>query len=282
MMAKKNDFVVFILSHGRADKVDTYNRLKKDGYTGDIVIICDDEDKDLPKYKQKFSKVEVFHKADINCDTMDLQGNNKIVLFAREHVFDVARKLGYRYFLELDDDYCSFQYRKIEGNRLKAYEVKDLDSVINAYLRFLKSTPTKTIAFSQGGDNIGGIENTSIYTPKRKAMNAFFCDVERPFHFLGRINEDTNMYLSEGMRGGLVFTLNLGGIMLRQGRTQANSGGLTDIYLDVGTYIKSFYSVMINPSAVKIAEMGDKHKRIHHHINWRYAVPKILHERHKK
>ena len=52
---------------------------------------------------------------------------------------------------------------------------------------------------------------------------------------------------------------------------------MTDVYLDYGTYVKSFFSVMYNPSSVKISHIG-KHKRIHHQINWNNAVPKIISE----
>jgi hypothetical protein len=70
-------------------------------------------------------------------------------------------------------------------------------------------------------------------------------------------------------------------IQVNQTMTQANSGGMTELYLDVGTYVKSFYSVMYAPSCVKVGELGDPrspHYRIHHSINWRVAVPKIMRE----
>lgn len=35
---------VFILSHGRPTKQKTYQMLRRDGYTGPIRIVCDDED----------------------------------------------------------------------------------------------------------------------------------------------------------------------------------------------------------------------------------------------
>lgn len=279
---KHDSFCIFILSHGRADKVVTIKTLKRCGYTGDVVIVCDDEDDQLAEYEAKFPRVEVFSKGKVQCDTMDLTGSDKIVLFAREQTPIIAKKLGYKHFLVLDDDYTSFQIRHPVDGRLRGHEVKNLDRVIDAYLDFMENTPTTTIAFAQGGDYIGGLGNGAMWKPKRKAMNAFFCDIDRPFHFLGRINEDTNMNLEEGRKGKLIFTLLLGGVMLTQKTTQKNAGGLTDIYLEVGTYRKSFYSVMINPAAVKISLMGDKHMRIHHHINWRYAVPKILDEEYKK
>ena len=58
--------------------------------------------------------------------------------------------------------------------------------------------------------------------------------------------------------------------------TQSNAGGLTDIYLEVGTYVKSFYSVMAAPSCVKVSVMGDTSSRIHHAVTWKNAVPKII------
>lgn len=46
--------------------------------------------------------------------------------------------------------------------------------------------------------------------------------------------------------------------------------------------VKSFYSVMISPSSVKINLMGNKHKRMHHVISWNNTVPKIIKESYKK
>lgn len=88
------------------------------------------------------------------------------------------------------------------------------------------------------------------------------------------------MYLEYGKRGKLCFTIM--DLQIVQAQTQKQKGGLTDIYLDCGTYQKSFYSVMINPSCVKIMEMGGNHKRLHHHILWDYAVPKIIDCKYKK
>ena len=114
----------------------------------------------------------------------------------------------------------------------------------------------------------------------RKAMNSFFCRTDRPFYFYGRINEDTTMYVRYGEQGKLIFTPMA--FMLNQGQTQKNAGGLTEMYLDSGTYVKSFYSVMYSPSCVKVAAMGDKHMRMHHQVSWEYCTPKILNARYKR
>jgi hypothetical protein len=65
-------------------------------------------------------------------------------------------------------------------------------------------------------------------------------------------------------------------------QTQQSKGGLTELYLDKGTYVKSFYPVMYAPSAVKKSMMGDKHMRIHHRVCWNNCVPLILNEKYKK
>lgn len=56
-------FAVFILSNGRADNVITVKTLRKYGYTGDIKIICDNLDPQLPEYQKNYpGMVEVFDK----------------------------------------------------------------------------------------------------------------------------------------------------------------------------------------------------------------------------
>lgn len=43
-MMKNNCFVALILTHGRPDNVHTVKTLRKCGYTGDIIIVLDNED----------------------------------------------------------------------------------------------------------------------------------------------------------------------------------------------------------------------------------------------
>jgi hypothetical protein len=56
-------FATFILTHGRADNVLSYRALKKGGYTGQIYLLVDDEDKQLQKYLDNYGdEVIVFDK----------------------------------------------------------------------------------------------------------------------------------------------------------------------------------------------------------------------------
>ena len=285
-MKNRDDFAVFILTHGRANNVVTYRTLRKQGYTGRIILMVDDEDSQIGEYKKLYGdEVVVFNKqAAIDMtDSGDNFGKRNSVVYARNYNFIVAKELGLKYFLQLDDDYTAFRYT-LNNNReyiTRQINIKSLDAIIEAMLEFYIESGALTLAMSQGGDFIGGPGSKVAKLAmkgqfSRKAMNSFFCSVDRPFKFMGRINEDVNAYTEIGLRGGLFITEPR--IRLEQGQTQANAGGLTDIYLDLGTYVKSFYSVMYAPSCVKITEMGVTSRRLHHMVKWKHVTPMIVSE----
>jgi len=286
-MKANKKFAVFILTHGRPDKVVTYQSLRKSGYTGDIYLICDDGDKTLDQYKKNYNeKVIVFSKKDYKekFDVMDNLINDKVIVYARNACYDIARSLGLDYFFEYEDDYNQFSFRKIDGQILRAIQAKQMDAILESMIKCLDDTNSCTIAFAQAGEFMGGVKSFSNLTYKRKAMNSFVFKVnENPkddLMFVGRMNDDVNTYLSQGKIGKLFFQVT--NMSVVQTITQKSSGGNTEIYKDFGTYAKSFYSVMIEPSCCKIGLVGTAEKRIHHAISWKYAVPKILNEQYKK
>ena len=280
-----NNFCAFILTHGRPNNVITYNTLLKAGYTGKIYIVIDNEDKEADNYYKIYGdKVIMFDKKEVakTFDEADNFNDRRAIVYARNACFNIAKKLNIEYFIQLDDDYGSFHYRLYETNKSKPKLIKNLDRVFTIMLDYYKNITASSIAMAQGGDFIGGAKsgNAKNKALKRKCMNSFICSTNRKFTFLGRINEDVNTYTSEASKGLLLLTIPI--VSLEQKTTQSNTGGMTDIYLDVGTYIKSFYSVIFSPSCVKIALMGDKNKRLHHQVSWNNAVPVILQENVKK
>ena len=284
-MMRHEKFAALILSHGRADNMKTIHALEKQGYTGPWYIVIDNEDDQADEYYRRFGKERVimFDKAEAakKIDIGDNFPERNVVVIARNMCHEIAAQLGLEYFLELDDDYSGFYVRYAEDDKLKGFAIKDLDSVFDEMLDFLDDSGAVTVAFAQAGDFRGGAASNFIQKGLlRKAMNAFFCRTDRPFKFFGRINEDVNAYVKLGGEGKLFLTLVDVGLV--QTETQKSSGGLTEAYLDLGTYVKSFYSVMYCPSCVKIGIMGNSDYRLHHQIMWRYAVPQILAEKWKK
>jgi len=284
----RDDFCAFILTHGRPDRVHTYETLRKAGYTGKVYIVIDDEDETADEYRRRYGdKLLQFSKEEI-AKTFD-EGDNfqdrRAIIYARNACWGLARDVGCKYFIQLDDDYNSGFYIRYNadlsyGNtpRLK----KSADTLFSALLEYYETIPALSIALSQGGDHIGGGGGAGPRL-SRKCMNSFLCCTERPFQFVGRINEDVNTYTETQRRGGLFFTVHQA--QVNQLATQSNDGGMTGTYLDGGTYVKSFYSVMYCPSGVKVGELGDPrspHYRLHHDINWHRIAPKILREEWRK
>jgi hypothetical protein len=280
----RNDFAAFILTHGRANSVVTHRTLERCGYTGKLFYLVDDEDKQIDEYKRQFGKqVCVFSKSDAaeNCDSGNNYGRRNSILFARNACFDVARQLGLKYFWELDDDYTQFSWTCNLRGEYFVRSIRCLDKVLEACVQFLEDSNALTVAFAQGGDFIGGGEGqyaefaaNGEFT--RKAMNSFICDVDRPIRFRGVFNEDVSTYVESGRQGNLFITIPR--LRIQQKATQSQAGGITELYLDCGTYVKAFSTVMYAPSCTKVSTMGSKFRRIHHQIRWANVSPKIISE----
>ena len=274
-----------ILTHGRPDRVDTFKTLRRCGYTGRIVIVVDNEDKKLEEYKALFGdQVYVFDKKAVagTIDEGDNFNDRRAIIYARNASFKIAEELGIKYFIQLDDDYNDFRHKMDANNRfIDRSWMRNMDAVLDVLLDYYISIPALSIAMAQGGDFVGGMEGTSWRKPRRKCMNSFICSTDRPFKFFGRINEDVNTYTNLGSRGGLFMTIVK--VALQQKQTQTNAGGMTELYRDSGTYVKTFYSVMYQPSSVKVYFLpGSVVDRIHHKVTWKNTVPVILPEEHKK
>lgn len=121
-----------------------------------------------------------------------------------------------------------------------------------------------------------------VEAAKRLGMDAVPCvfvddltEEQRRAYILAdnRLTELGEWDTLEGSRGKLFMTVCRA--MLTQKQTQATAGGMTGVYLDNGTYVKSFYTVMCMPSAVTIEMMGP-HRRMHHKIRWDFCVPQII------
>ena len=245
----REDFCAFILTHGRPDKVITLRSLRSHGYTGKVFIVIDDEDQTGDEYRRIFGDdVLVFSKDEVGryTDQFDNFSDRRTILWARNACWDLAKQMGYRYFIQLDDDYMTWLHRRrgkghqysssVVAEEYHGWTIKNLDAVFDALVRLVETTPIKTVALSQGGDHIGGELGKRRF--RRKAMNSFVCDTAKPFLFRGRINEDVNTYVSLGGTGDLFLTDMQ--LQLNQLETQTNAGGMTEVYLDSGTYVKSF------------------------------------------
>jgi len=277
---------VLIVTHRRPNQVKTIKSLRQQGYTGPIYLIVDNEDPTLKEYQARFGdKVIVFSKYDyLPVTDAGIQPTLKSVVYARNASFDIAEGLGLDWFIELDDDYQSWNWR-FDGQLRLLYperKIHSLDRVFYALLEFYRSTPLKALCIAQSGDFIGAPNNEKCQKIMgwRKAMNMYILSPHRRFQFIGELNDDVNAYVVWGNQGQLFLTINQ--VFVRQGRTQQQPGGLTDLYHKFGTYVKSAMTVIMAPSCVRIAAIGPTAPRVHHEVIWNQAVPKIIREAWRK
>lgn len=284
---KQNKFAAFIITNNRPNRVLTYKSLRDSGYTGPIVLVIDDLDKTRDDYLKNYGdQVVIFDKAAAGAATD--KGDNfpgfNAAVFARNACYDIAERLGYTHFVQLDDDYLTFRFRYDKNFDYKTDKACwDLDGVFAAVNRFIDSTTTRSVALCQAGDFIGGSGNQWAQELKlsRKCMNSWFCRTDRRIKFSMRMNDDVTTYVLGNIKGELFFTTFQ--VAIGPELTQSSAGGMTEIYLESGTYVKTFYAVMAAPSCVKISVIrGQKNSRIHHHVSWNNAAPKIIKQSWKK
>jgi hypothetical protein len=280
----REDFGIFILSHGRpAEAARTIRALTKARYSGRWWIVLDTGDTTAPDYAARWGadRLLTFDKDQIaqTFDLADNGGPRGVIVYARNAAAHLAADLGLTYYMQLDDDYNYFAYRVPRGATLDYAFIYHLDDVLAALVDFLDTSGALTVAMAQGGDFIGGVHGLWQRGVSRKAMNTFIARVDRPIRFVGRINEDVNTYVWRGSQGDLFLTVT--DVSIEQPDTQSQRGGMTAAYVDGGTYVKSFYTVMHHPSGVKVGTLGETSHRLHHHINWNNTVPKIISSRHR-
>ena len=282
----RSDFVITILCHCRPYDTTTVKSLRDCGYTGDIILVLDDEDETIPLYRENFPEcaIEIFSKDELlkTTDIMNSNVSKSCGVYARNACFDIAKKHGYKYFCEMDDDYIPFTHRYIENDKLYRQNTTDLDSILEAYLEFLECSPhIEAVAFAEPGDFVGGIgSNLNKKKYLRKCMGSWMMRTDSEIRFMGLMNDDVLCYSVYGMRGKVFITFPF--MMIDTVPTQSVKGGMTEFYLGAGTYMKTFYSMLATPSFVKVGMYGDRHYRIHHNFKHDNAWPKIISGVYKK
>lgn len=288
------DFLIIIFSFKRAKLLykTTMKTLDRCLSKSRRIIVCSDDDPTLDQYFKYFGRenVYVFNKDKAQqerpVDLGDAYSFKSVISWARNAEFKIARDLGYKYFVTLEDDYTEFALRAEYEDSLLISSRKSItirfDEVAEVHFRLLDSAPwLNNVALGQGGDYINGLKNKFVIQGYRfKAMNGIFYRTDREYEFKGRINEDYTAYVTNNQLGRLSLTF--AGFAIIQGETQKNSGGATDVYKATGTWLKSFYSVMFAPNCVGIGVMGWTSPRIHHNCLWKYNNVKIISDKYAK
>lgn len=156
-----NNFAIFILSHGRANDMETVKAIQNAGYTGKWFVVIDDLDSQQELYKEKYGdNVIVFDKKlwAEKTDTITNTGELRSPVFARNAISEIAKEKGLKYYAEFDDDLKTFQFRYNDKGKLAGKPIKNLNEDIEAMLEFQEVSGATSLGFANSGGFIGGVE----------------------------------------------------------------------------------------------------------------------------
>lgn len=244
-------FAIFILTNGRPNHQYTLEFLRK-SFKGDVFLLCDNEDKTLKEYQKNYGEqVVVFDKKEwvSKSDPMDNFQSKNSVLYARNAVFEIAKDMGYEFFVMVDDDVTGLSFRYEKDGKLVGEPVKDFNKVSSVILETMDNTGTDFFSFGMDKIYIGGSSNSQY---KKKIIDKvycfIFCRTEQQHFYKGIMNEDEiNNILSMSV-GKLAKSLTAIQIQYKPiGRD--NIGGNAETYNENGyySYIRNFYPIIAFP-----------------------------------
>lgn len=273
---------VFIPSYHRPDNLRSVKTLQKYGYDmGRITIFVDDETDDIEQYREACKgygcNLHVFNmdEARRRFDYVHRPSKaRRSAGQARNMMQDYAKEHGIDFYLVMDDDTTGYERKKI-GHRCHngVATREDFFRQIELTEIFMRKRCIGVWAWLQSGDFIGG-ENNRLYRPK--VMNTTFYLL--PYIYRGERgvqDNDTSQFVGILNRG--MFTGSYGcGVILHQFQSAKQKGGLTDLYNECKLLNKSLVTVIQYPSAIKATRQKKNGGRLHHLINYRYLMPKLL------
>lgn len=275
----RTDFAFVILCWKRPEATHTLKWLKKIGWEGKVFFAVDNADPTKNDYINVAMDNNIdYFTFDKDTSVSDQMFNNKLksgAVCTRKVVENVMREKGIKFFCVLDDDYN--QFRRWDR---KAFTAHTLDLIINYYCDILKEIPfVSVMSMAQGGEAVAGTEE--LYRKnhyKLKAMNFWFCSIDKPVQYSGIMNDDVNAGILLNKYGN--FSIQYNGAVLFQ--VMQKSGGMKDVYAEQSAmYQKAMFSVMLAPSFVKLNFLrnyagGQTSKRIYHQIRREYAYPYVI------
>lgn len=275
-------FAVFIPTHGRADCQLTYKLLRKSGYTGKIFLVVDDEDKELWKYKKRYSDILlVFNKKEweSRTDTATNKRGLKSVVFARKFIEEKAKEMGYDFILVPDDDISRLSYRYVKNGEFKSKSVNKADRLFEKVVNFINNGNIAILGFGWDAGYIGGANGKfKKGLIQGRSCEIIFRNLKIPVNYRSVINEDMIVNIETSMKGHPVFELTK--VSCNVPKRGTNEGGNNGLYKTYKSeYAIQFYSVMHFPSC---CYMKMKKGKIQLCTNWKNAIPKILSESYKR
>jgi len=267
------NFAIFILSHNRANKIETLQMIQKYNYSGKWFIVISTDDSQLCDYKKFIpsDNLLIFNKSETLRYT-DLL-TNKFVNNASIYAINYARQHNIDYFIEADDDIQKIYHRFEENGKMKQKEISNLDDVINPLIDFISMAENiKSINPAINSGFFGGVNGVFKKGLDHYSFQFMLCKKSIPF-FRGIRTEDRQQSHYYTTRTSELF-LTFFGLSFESPQMASNSGGIQ--YMKDGNVNPYTYILLTSPSCIRLKEGN---KKI---IYKNKAFPKIISCKFKK
>lgn len=271
---RHKDFAIFICSHGRPD-ISTVEALKNAGYTGNILIVVDDEDDTYDSYLERWGKVIQFNKQHY-VDTVDTGTDipkRKVILYAKCACEDIAKEGKLKAFAIADDDFTGFRYRYNEDGKLRSLPMTcTFDDMMDNYLDFLLDNNLCMTSIGTNQMYMGGELTAEKISGYRIPYSFVFRNVSIPFEWKSELFEDVISETLKTQQG--YFMMQMPWVQLNLKPLYAGAdGGMTDVYQSVNFVKRLFSVVQYLPSAAKVVTT---HNSTTYRLMKENAFPKLV------
>lgn len=268
----REDFAVFIISHGRADRVETYDMLKNTGYTGKIYIVLDDEDKSDYQARFEADSILYYSKAQYREETEVCRVVDGCATYARNAVEHLAKEMHLKAFMVADDDLLRLRYRYDEAGVLKSLSIKQgLDDILSAYIDFIIENSVACVSFGTANIYMKGIRPEAV-SNNRLPFNCFIRNAEYDWTWKAEIYEDAVTDILESWNGD--FAMQLPFVQCDMCPMDVGAkGGMTDVYTAISQYEKNFPVLIYAPSCVRL---GLGKRNFIYSVANKNAFPKLI------
>ena len=280
----RDDFAIFICTHGRPNAQLTLQSLLNAGYTGKYYLVLDDTDKTIQQYIDNFGPEHliVFDKNHY-INTSDTGSNKpvyKCILYAKDAIEDIARDMELKSFILADDDITRFRHRYIQNDKLYTENVSDMDSVLDAYNEYLLSANIATLGFGNSYIYIGGqlgLKETTLVN-RRFTYNFILRNTKHIVKWKSEMNEDSITPILCSKQGQMWWQLYHVQFDMKACDAGAD-GGMSDVYANMDKFKRYAHFLVYNPDSVYMIE---KFGKITHTFNRKCTFPKVISDKYKK
>lgn len=274
----RDDFAIFICTHGRPNKQLTLQSLLNAGYTGRYYLVLDDTDETVQQYIDNFGTEHliVFDKNHY-INTSDTGSNKpvyKCILYAKDAVEDIARALNLKTFILADDDIVKLRFRTVRDSKLCTDDVNALNDVLEAYIEYMLKSDIATLGFGNSYIYIGGVGalNPRNLSNRRFTYNFILRNVSHEVCWYSEMNEDSITPILSAHKGQVWLQLPF--VQFDMEACQAGAeGGMSDVYANMNKFKQYAHFLLYVPSGVRMIERFGKTT---HTFDRALTFPKII------